>query len=111
MRLDSYTFNIPKRNLMKDTYLETGEMLMSLHCTRMDQRQKLEIIMHPVSLTSVPCKVLESSVKSRILRHLNDYNLLSDYQHDFKANKSCLTNLLTTLKIVTNAVDMVIVLI
>ena len=59
----------------------------------------------PVSLTSVPCKVLESLVKSRMLQHLKDNNLLSDHQHGFTANRSCLTNLLTTLEMVTKAVD------
>ena len=59
----------------------------------------------PVSLTSVPCKVLENLVKSRMLQHLKNNNLHSDHQHGFTANRSCLTNLLTTLEMVTKAVD------
>ena len=43
-------------------------------------------------------------VKSRMLQHLKDNNLLSDHQHGFTA-RSCLTNLLTTLEMVTKAVD------
>ena len=37
----------------------------------------------PVSLTSVPCKILEGLIKSRILEHMNINNLNSTYQHGF----------------------------
>ena len=40
-----------------------------------------------------------------MLQHLKDNNLLSDHQHGFTASRSCLTNLLTTLEMVTKAVD------
>jgi len=48
----------------------------------------------PVSLTSVPGKVLESLLKDRIVHHLERNKLLLDSQHGFRAGKSCLTNLL-----------------
>lgn len=48
----------------------------------------------PVSLTSVPGKVLEGVLKTRIVRHLEDNGLLLDSQHGFRAGRSCLTNLL-----------------
>ena len=48
----------------------------------------------PVSLTSVPGKVLESLIKDRIVIHLERNQLLTDSQHGFRAGRSCLTNLL-----------------
>ena len=38
----------------------------------------------PVSLTCVPCKLLEHIVCSNIMAHLDDYKLLSDRQHAFR---------------------------
>ena len=39
---------------------------------------------HPVSLTCVPCKLLEHIVCSNIMAHLDEYKLLSDRQHAFR---------------------------
>ncbi|CAM5112909.1 unnamed protein product [Natator depressus] len=47
----------------------------------------------PVSLTSVPSKVVETIIKNRIFRHLDEHNLLGNSQHGFCKEKSCLTNL------------------
>ena len=60
-----------------------------------------------VSLNSVPCTILEGLTlsKSRILEHMNFNNLKSTYQHGFTERRSCLTNLLTTLEMVTKNVD------
>ena len=38
----------------------------------------------PVSLTCVPCKLLEHIVCSNIMAHLDEYKLLSDRQHAFR---------------------------
>ena len=38
----------------------------------------------PVSLTCVPCKLLEHIVCSNIMAHLDEYKLLSDGQHAFR---------------------------
>ena len=48
----------------------------------------------PISLTSVPGKLLESIVKDRIVVHLEDNELIGKSQHGFLRGKSCLTNLL-----------------
>ena len=42
-----------------------------------------------VSLTCIPCKLLEHSVFSNIMGHLDQYNLLSDKQHAFRKGHSC----------------------
>ena len=59
----------------------------------------------PVSLTSVVCKLLESLIKSNIIKHLYKFNLLNKSQHGFLRNRSCLTNLLEFLEDVTKMLD------
>ena len=48
----------------------------------------------PVSLTSVPGKMLESIIAEDITEHLESNNLISNSQHGFRRGRSCLTNLL-----------------
>ena len=48
---------------------------------------------HPVSLTCVPCKLLEHIVCSNIMAHLDEHKLLSDKQHAFRKWHSCETQL------------------
>ena len=49
----------------------------------------------PVSLTCICCKLLEHIVVSNILNHLDTFNILVDCQHDFRAKRSCETQLLS----------------
>ena len=51
----------------------------------------------PVSLTCVPCKLLEHIVCSNIMAHLDEYKLLSDRQHTFRKRHSCETQLTTVI--------------
>ena len=51
----------------------------------------------PVSLTCVPCKLLEHIVCSNIMAHLDEYKLLSDRQHVFRKGHSCETKLTTVI--------------
>ena len=51
----------------------------------------------PVSLTCVPCKLLEHIVCSNIMAHLNEHKLLSDKQHAFRKWHSCETQLATVI--------------
>ena len=51
----------------------------------------------PVSLTCVPCKLLEHIVCSNIMAHLDEYQLLSDRQHAFRKMHSCETQLTTVI--------------
>lgn len=59
----------------------------------------------PVSLTSVPCKMLESVIKDRLTEHFRINKLILPSQHGFVANKSCTTNLLEFFEAATAAVD------
>ena len=47
----------------------------------------------PVSLTSVPCKVLEAIIRDRIMEHLQDEALLTEAQYGFRPGRSCATQL------------------
>ena len=51
----------------------------------------------PVSLTCVPCKLLEHIVCSNVMAHLDEYKLLSDRQHAFRKGHSCETQLTTVI--------------
>ena len=51
----------------------------------------------PISLTCVPCKLLEHIVCSNIMAHLDEYRLLSEKQHAFRKWHSCETQLITVI--------------
>ena len=48
----------------------------------------------PISLTSVPCKIMERVLRDKIVQQLEVNNLLSLHQHGFRSRRSCLTQLL-----------------
>ena len=51
----------------------------------------------PVSLTYVPCKLLEYIVCSNIMDHLDEYKLLPNRRHAFRKRHSCETQLTTVI--------------
>ena len=51
----------------------------------------------PVSLTCVPCQLLEHIVCSSIMAHLDEYKLLSDRQYAFRKGHRCETQLTTVI--------------
>ena len=59
----------------------------------------------PISLTSVPVKILETIIKRAVVDHLETNNLIYDTQHGFRRGKSCLTNLFEYMEYVTKEVD------
>jgi hypothetical protein len=56
-----------------------------------------------VSLTSIPCKLLEAAIREEIMNHLVNNNLINVGQHGFVKSKSCVTNLLETLDYISMA--------
>ena len=52
----------------------------------------------PISLTSITCKVLEHVVFSSIMSHFDKFSILDDAQHGFRKNRSCVSQLIITLK-------------
>jgi len=66
----------------------TGPRPMSLLSTRKAQGRL-------VSLTSLCCKLLDHIIVSQTMKHLERHKILHDCQHDFRAKRSCETQLLT----------------
>ena len=59
----------------------------------------------PISLTSVPGKIIEGLIRDKIVDHMKQNQLFSKSQHGFLAGRSCTTQLLEFLEDITTALD------
>ena len=59
----------------------------------------------PVSLTSLPCKVLESLIRDQLMDHLTSTGQLSGDQHGFRPRRSCMTQLLEVVEDWTKMIE------
>ena len=59
----------------------------------------------PLSMTCIPCKLQEHIIHSTIMGFLDHNNLLTDTQHGFRKNRSCETQLITTVRDFANCLN------
>ena len=59
----------------------------------------------PISLTSIPCKILERIIKKHLVNHLDQNNLIRPTQHGFTSHRSTVTNLLDFFETITSCID------
>nr|VZI49692.1 unnamed protein product [Spirometra erinaceieuropaei] len=59
----------------------------------------------PASLTCIRCKVMKAIVKKATMKFLEQNHLLSDLQHGFRQNRSCIFSLLLSTEHWTRALD------
>ena len=60
----------------------------------------------PVSLTCIVYKSMEHTIYSQIMNHLDRHNILVEFQHGFRANHSCETQLLNTVEDLSRILDL-----
>lgn len=59
----------------------------------------------PISLTCILCKLLEHIVVSNLMSHLEENNILSEFQHGFRGKRSCETQLIGLIEDLTSTLD------
>ena len=59
----------------------------------------------PISLTCVPCRVMESIIKDKMTDFLNENAIISEQQHGFLKKKSTVSQLLLALNEWTKHID------
>ena len=79
-------------------YHMTGEQPTSLLYSKKEIDQNL-------SLTSVPCKIMEHIIFKHIMEHLETHNILADFQHGFREKRSCETQLIITVEEISRYLD------
>ena len=59
----------------------------------------------PVSLTSIPCKLLEHIIHTNVMGHFEKYNIINEEQHGFRKGRSCESQLALTINDLAKILD------
>ena len=89
---------------MRAFYLKCEKKPMSHLFLKRVTKKKAENY-RPISLTSVPGKLLERIIRDAIVDHMTSNNLFSPAQHGFVSGKSCVTQLLDFMEELTESLD------
>ena len=60
----------------------------------------------PISLTSIPCKIMEHIITSSIMKHAESNHIFYDLQYGFRSRRSCETQLIGFVQDITNNLDL-----
>ena len=79
------------RHLQKVVYLQYGKMQIFLLCTK-NKGNKSETTHYsrPVSLTCLPRRLCEKTVRDAIMTHMNKHIIFSNCQYGFRNKRSCI---------------------
>ena len=69
------------------------------------KRSKSGLGNRPVSFTAVPCKIMESILRDKLLKFSQENIIMTSNYHGFMKSRSCLTNVLETLEHWTKALN------
>ena len=94
-----FTKSIEEHNVPKDWLVANVTTLFK----KGDKSQPVNY--HPVSLTSVPCKIMEHVIFKHIMNHLDKHNILVDFQHGFRNKRSCESQLVITTEDIARNLD------
>ena len=67
--------------------------------------QNLPSNYRPISLTAVPCKLLEHIIHKNIMEHLELHNAIVHFQHGFRTGHSCESQLIITIEEIMRSLD------
>lgn len=59
----------------------------------------------PISLTSCLCKLLERIIAEQIVEHMEKNTAMTEFQHGFRKNRSCITQLLESVEMWTDMLE------
>ena len=100
----------PFCNFIFNQLLTTGQVPRDWKCANVSPvfkkgSKKEASNYRPVSLTSVPCKIMEHIIFHHIMGHLDEHHLLVNYQYGFRRGHSCESQLLTIVKHLARNLD------
>jgi len=82
-----------------------GDWKKRQHHTHFLRRLLKRISYQPISLISVPEKMMQQILLKALLRHMGDSKMTQENEHGFTKDKSCLTNLMAFCDGVSATVD------
>ena len=94
-----FTKSIEEHNVPKDWLVANVTALFK----KGDKSQPVNY--RPLSLTSVPCKIMEHVIFKHIMNHLDKHNILVDFQHDIRNKRSCESQLVITTEDIARNLD------